>query len=182
MTMIPYTHMYYQFYLQDTINYNLKAVTQERFDNGPEETFIDFRKDPNGELKIKVRDLRKNKMFDFMNYRVKKHDKKHPNILRIFVDTVSRNDFQRKFKKTAKFLKEYNFVNKEKYRAYQFFRFHSIQDFTFPNLFASSYGRNFKQWNKHKLKRIQTHAAEKGYVTGLSSDCCVVAETETKSK
>ena len=70
--------------------------------NGDEEVYVDFREDPKGKLVLKVRDLIKKD--PNVRERVKKLDKQHFNILHLFVDTVSRNNFFRKYKKTTKFL------------------------------------------------------------------------------
>ena len=83
---------------------------------------------------IKVRDLIKGNKT--MEERVKPLDKDHLNILHIFIDTVSRNNFFRKYKKTAKFLSENYHAEKKKKRVYEFHRVHSIRGYTFPNLFA----------------------------------------------
>ena len=92
------------------------------------EVFYDFRKDPvEGEMVIKLKDLSK-------KYKFENIDNEHPNILNIFIDTVSRQRFHRRYKKVSKFLKKYHFSENKKLRVYEFFRLHSQRGFTAPNL------------------------------------------------
>lgn len=170
----------HQYRLQETMNTEMKEVTPEEMENGKNEAFIDFREKEEGELVIKLKDLTKTDTK--VKEEVKDLDDDNLNILRIFIDTVSRNNFHRKYKETSKFLKKYHFLNKKDKRVYEFFRFHAIRGWTFPNLLASSYGREYEGWSEYNLTRIHTYARRKGYITGLSSDCCVIAETETKGK
>ena len=176
----PYKTIYQQYSLQKAINEGIKEATPEQVQNGKEELFIDFRKSAEGELITKVRDLTKSSKL--IGLQVKPSDKEHPNILRIFIDTISRNNFHRKYKETSKFLVKYHYQKSEKLRVYEFFKMHAIQGWTFPNLFASSYGHTFDGWKAYNLKRIQSYARSAGYITGMTSDCCVIAETESKGK
>lgn len=160
---------------------NIMGVTQKDIDNGYEEVYVDFRKKKEGEVILKVRNLieRNPKIRE----RVKKLDDDHYNILHLFVDTVSRNNFFRKYKKTTKFLQEYYHTNGKSKRVYEFFRFHSIRGYTFPNLFASTYGLSYDDsWSEEHLKRIDHYAKEAGYIVGMTSDCCTYPESEVKCK
>lgn len=160
---------------------NIKGVKAEEIDSGKEEIYVDFRNKTSGELIIKVRNLIKgNKQ---MEERVKLLDKDHLNILHIFVDTVSRNNFFRKYKKTSKFLQENYHSEKKKKRVYEFHRLHSIRGYTFPNLFASTYGMAYDDsWSNDHLKRIDSYAKDAGYIVGMTSDCCTYPESEVKCK
>jgi hypothetical protein len=115
--------------------------------------------------------------------RVKALDDDHYNILHIFIDTVSRNNFFRKYKKTTKFLQEHYHTKGKSKRVYEFFRMHSIRGYTFPNLFASTYGIAYADsWSKEHLKRIDHYAKDAGYIVGMTSDCCTYPESEVKYK
>jgi hypothetical protein len=59
---------------------------------------------------------------------------------------------------------------------------HSIKAQTFPNLFASTYGTQYKMWSQLFMKRVSSYARDQGYVTGLASDGCFYSEFEVKSK
>lgn len=158
---------------------NLKEVSDEEMKKGEREVFIDFRKNDQGRLKIKVKNLLERN--STVKARVKPVDKDHLNVLNIFIDTLSRNNFHRKYKRTKKFLKKYHFKKKKNKRVYEFFRLHSIRGYTFPNLFASTYGLRNENWSDEHAKRIESYAQEKGYITGITSDCCVYPESESKS-
>ena len=158
-----------QKYLMD----NMESVTPLEMERGPLEVFIDFRKRSAGELKIKLKKL------DFSNRetKVENHDLDHPNILRIFIDTVSRPRFIRRYANTKAFFKKFHFSKNKKLRSYEFFRFHSLRGYTYPNLISSTYG-NFRDHQKVQMKRVEQFAREKGYVTGLASDLCSLIENE----
>jgi hypothetical protein len=158
---------------------NLKGVSEKEMNEGDEEIFVDFRNKQTGQINIKLKNLmeRDNEVKE----RVKPWDKDHYNILHIFVDTVSRNNFYRKYKKTTKLLQEYYHAEKKSKRVYEFHRLHSIRGYTFPNLFASTYGLSYDDsWSKTHLKRIDHYAKDAGYIVGMSSDCCTYPESEVK--
>lgn len=157
------------------------GVTEEQMENGNEEVYVDFRTKSQGEVILKVRNLIDKD--EELKKRVKKLDKDHLNILHIFIDTVSRNNFYRKYKKTTKFLQDYYHTKGKSKRVYEFFRMHSIRGYTFPNLFASTYGISYNDsWSKEHLKRIDHYAKDAGYVVGMTSDCCTYPESEVKCK
>lgn len=157
----------------------LKQATPDDLESGHREFFIDFReKEP--KPVIKVRNMLKNDP-DLKN-RVKKVDKDHLNILNIFIDTVSRNNWHRKYHKTNEFLRKYHYLKKENKRVYEYFRMHSIRGYTFPNLFASTYGVQYSHWHDNHLTRISSYAKKAGYITGITSDCCTYSEVEVKCK
>ena len=140
--MDPEDKKYYR-KVQRILMTNLVSVTPVEMENGPLEAFIDFRKKSAGEVKIKLKKLD----FSKREIKVENHDLEHPNILRIFVDTVSRPRFIRRFKHTKAFFKKFHFSKNKKLRSYEFFRFHSLRGYTYPNLIASTYG-NFRDHKK----------------------------------
>lgn len=182
------------FQLQKEVVNNTKSVTEEEMENGPREIFIDFRNNEKGgkrkhrrrmrgrgvqqegEVIIKLKDMKK--INEKVKERVKLTDKDHPNVLLIFLDTVSRQNFHRKYKKSTEFLRERHYSKKGKSRVYEFFRLHSIQPYTTPNLVASSYGTVEDVVKKHdkKLKKITQYYKEAGYITGFGGDLCSYIE------
>ena len=168
-----------QYKLQEYVVKNFKEETEESMETGPREVFIDFRTNPEGEIKLKLKNL-KNDQNPEIQKRVKPVDSEHQNILLIFIDTVSRPNFFRKYKKTVEFLRRYNFSLKQKLRAFEYFRLHSIRGYTFPNLFASTYGAPYSISFDvdHHVKRIESYAKEEGYITGYTSDACTYTECE----
>jgi hypothetical protein len=74
---------------------HIRGVTEQELKTGNEEVFIDFREKKTGEIVIKLRNLIEKDAA--VKNRVKDLDKDHLNILHIFIDTVSRNNFFRKY-------------------------------------------------------------------------------------
>lgn len=146
------------------------GVTEEEMKNGEQEVFVDFRKKKEGEILIKLKDLsHKRKLLP--------EDNDNLSILRIFVDTISINRFYRRFPKTRKFLEQY-IPSKNKNKAiYEFFRLHSIKGFTAPNLVASVYGFGDV---KKRMRRIDSYASKRGYITGMTRDICNYNEVGAK--
>jgi hypothetical protein len=132
-----------QYELQLAVMRDLKEAKEEDIENGDREFFLDFRK-PEVDYHIRVRNIIKKD--PNLQKRVLKVDKDHLNIMEIFIDTVSRANWHRKYHKTNEFLRQYHYLEKKNKRVYEFFRMHSIRGYTFPNLFASTYGVEYKYW------------------------------------
>lgn len=179
VTDLDYETINQQYELQMSVMDGLEQVDEEEVKSGEREFFIDFRGKEPKEI-IKVRNLLESNVE--RREKVKKVDKNHLNILNIFVDTVSRQNWHRKYHKTNEFLRKYHYSKKRNKRVYEFFRFHSIKGYTFPNLFASTYGVEYSHWNDNHLKRLSTYAKKAGYITGITSDCCTYSEVEVKCK
>ena len=140
----------------------IKGVTPEEMETGNEEVFVDFRKNKNGEIVIKLKDISASKT-------ILDEDENYTSILRIFVDTISRPRFYRRFPKTKDFLRQFAPSKGKSKSIYEFFRLHSIKGFTAPNLVGSLYGFGGV---KHMMKRIDSYADQRGYVTGMARDIC----------
>lgn len=131
------------------------------------EVFLDLREKNRASLNITLKDYRLlHPGTEFLPV-----DDEHLNILVIFMDTISRQRFHRKFKRMKKFLSSFHYSKQREKRIYEFFRYHSINGTTVPNMMAAIYG-NYEDEFKKPLKRIDTFAREKGYVTGVSNDYC----------
>lgn len=157
-------------------NSSLTPATEEEFENGDHELFLDFRENPEGEVKVKFRNkLEKDQE---LKDRVKESDKENPNVIHLFLDTVSRQEFYRKYKKTVDFLeKRHNSKNKtERVSSFEFTKFHSIKPFTSANLFPSTYGFSEDFSNLNHSKSIANYFKEKGYINGFSTDSCIFSE------
>ena len=174
-----YQERYRQFKLQAETMKGLRASSQKEIDNGPREAFIDFRGEK-PEAVIKVRNLLKVK--PSLKKRVKNIDEEHLNVMHIFLDTVGRSNFHRKYANTLKFLKKYHYLNKKKTRVYEFFRLHSIRGYTFPNLFGSLYGAAYDRWRDKHITSLYSYHKQKGYITAVSSDTCINSIAQVKSK
>lgn len=180
ISQYSYSGKYNGFHAVRTTMVDLRTATVEELENGKNELFLDFRKNSQGELKLKLRNLIKSDKK--IAERVKNEEKKFPNVAYIFIDTVSRQEFWRKYKKTARFLEKFHHKKNKKLRAYEFTKLHSIRPYTFPNLFASNYGLDRKHIKKSFLNRIESYFKKNGYITGFSSDSCFMAEDNVRCK
>jgi hypothetical protein len=158
------------FLMKDAVVNGRQPATKEEVENGDLEVFIDFRGKKPKPI-IKVRNLIEKD--EKIKQRVKKVDKDNLNVLHIFLDTVGRQQFFRKYPKTIEFLRKYHYLKKRNKRVYEFFRLHSIKGYTFPNLFASNYGAKLQPYPTYDhLTSLFSYHKRKGYITGVSSDMC----------
>ena len=88
---------------------SLKPISVEEIDSVPEEFMIDFSdvKKPRAIYKVKNIMLRNENRRE----EIQESDPEHLNVLRIFMDTVSRTQFHRKYKHTIEYLKKYDYAN-----------------------------------------------------------------------
>ena len=157
-----------------------KTISEEEILKSDREIFFDYRFDKiEGTTIIKLRDLSKTEKYKdhFLP-----HDKEYPNMLNIFLDTVSRARFHRNLHKVAEFLKKYHFSFKKNKLVYEFFRLHSNRGYTSPNLMGQTYGEYDHAYDLNVLKRIEHYAHEEGYITGITMDFCEANEVDRKSK
>ena len=177
---MTYDERYNQYKIQIKMHEQFRSETPESMLKNDREIFIDFRNNPEGELIFKIKNMKERSQE--VKRRVKPLDDDNLNVLMIFIDTLSRNNFHRKYRHTKKVLEKYNFKNKASSRLYEFFRLHSIKSYTFPNLAASSYGIEASDLSQHR-KRINRYAEEQGYITAFGADFCAYCEAEvSKSK
>ena len=179
ITKMTYNEKYNQYKMQKKMYEGFQSETGESMEKNDREIFIDFRTKPAGEFKIKIKNLKERD--EKVKERVKPWDDKHLNVLRIFIDTLSRANFHRKYRYTKKFLNKYNFKNQASSRLYEYFRLHSVKSYTYPNLVASSYGIPGSGYDGPR-KRVSTYARESGYITGYSSDYCSICEGDANKR
>ena len=171
--------LYHQYLLRDQIRKEYQQESPDSMSKSQREAFLDFRSNPYGELIVEPKDIRI--LNSNRKEQIKPLDAEHKNVLMIFIDTVSRQNFFRKYKKTTEFLRYYNSRLQKNLRAYEYFRLHSIRSYTFPNIFASTYGISYQDSFKDlRRKRIDSYAKEVGYVTGYSGDFCGYSESEIR--
>ena len=106
------------------------------------------------------------------------------NIFIIFVDSVSRGNSVRKFKKTLSIFEKfmpyeggyYSKFPEEHFHSFQFFKYHSFKDHTNGNFPLIFFGRTREEKN---LILLTKYFKENGYVTMYSSDNCQKDNTRT---
>lgn len=144
---------------------------------------MDFRGEDKkfGRLKIKVKDRRA--QYPDLSKKLKDiniEDSKY-NVLNVFVDTISRGRFYRRFPQMIQFLTNLKNKKNSPARVNEFIQFHSLRGYTFANLISSTYGLNVDKWKKgiyNSQKRIEHFASDQGYITGMSSDICQISEQD----
>ena len=96
----------------------------------------------------------------------------YKNILIIFLDTLSRAHFYRKFPKTIKFFNQFSRYErnytKKNITIFEFLKYHSLKDYTDPNLKAAYYG------SKNDCKGIHfvNYFKSNGYIVGRVNTFC----------
>ena len=97
---------------------------------------------------------------------------KYKNIIILFLDTLSRAHFHRKFIKTINFLDQFSKYEpnpcKKNMTVFQFFKYHSINSFTDPNIKAAYYGAKSKGKGIH----FANYFKKKGYIIGRVNTFC----------
>lgn len=97
------------------------------------------------------------------------------NVLIIFIDAASRVHFKKMMPKTFDYLNSYYKNKTSHFSTYQFFKFHSLEDYSNPNLIPFYNGIAEKDNNYERVQNSEnfmTKYAKKGYVTGSSLDMC----------
>jgi hypothetical protein len=113
-------YLYGLFFFQDLQYKYARGVSEEEMHAGPEEVYIDLNRGEQGEYIIKVRDLTKTK--PEVAERVKPVTEEFQNYIHLFIDTVSRNRFFRRYPKTVKWLQKHWHEKGEKKRVYELLR------------------------------------------------------------
>ena len=96
----------------------------------------------------------------------------YKNVLVFFLDTVSRSHFMRKFPKTMKYLNDFSKYetnsSTKNMTVFQFFKYHSLDSYTDPNLKAIYYGATLRGNGTH----FGNYFKENGFITGRANSYC----------
>jgi hypothetical protein len=125
--------------------------------------------DKGGKITINIE---KNETLIEERRKLKNNNSIYKNVLVMFIDTLSRPHFFRKFPKTAKFLKQFspyeeNF-SKKNMTVFEYFKFHSLTPWTEPNLKAAYYGAKIDGNGTH----FANYFKENGYILGRINAFC----------
>lgn len=153
----------------------MSVVNRKEINSIPNEAFVDFGEDPKGRSIIKAKSVFKK--HPNREKESKPVDEDHPNVLTIFIDTVSRERIWRKYPRLTQFLA--NAKNDPNFPAkvYEYKNLFSIGGWTSANTVASIYGMNrygnLKEGTMSlNSKSIYSIARENGYITGFTTDLC----------
>ena len=165
--------------LSNLIDMESETVSQELKDNV--ETVVDFRTTPvevrqNVKKNVKVAEER-TKKFEEYDKNAKEEEKVlAKNVIYIFIDSLSRDNFRRKLKNTKKWLDE-RYENFESYaRSYQFLRYHGLAAWTLANMVPVNFGVNWlhikNNENQKTPQNFLKYYKDRGYVTGQTHNYC----------
>ena len=135
------------------------------------EITLHFNEKKEGEIKININ---RNKTLIEERRKIKS-ELKFNNILMIFIDSLSRQEFFRSFKKTSSLLNKLYNKNEEekklKISSYQFLKYHSFNGFTEINIIPMFYNNELN--NNKDGKSIIKSLKEKGFITCQTGNQCV---------
>ena len=95
------------------------------------------------------------------------------NVFILYIDSISRNLFLRKFHKLAKLIEQYMPYNKDEkekpFNSFQFLKFNTLMSLTFPNIKAMFYGVSLDNPNGVNVLK---YYKQQGFVTGHTGTTC----------
>ena len=165
---------------KNLVDLNNKEILDKYFKEKIPEIEIDFTNNEQGEMII---NLHFNKsLSEERKLLEKKANPYADNILLIYIDSVSRANSIRQLKKTLKFIAKFMSYKggynekypSENFHSFQFFKYHSFQDFTEGNYPYIFYGKKKKSKN---MTLIAKYLKEIGYVTCYVHDSCRIDNT-----
>ena len=175
-------HPLRNYFFKNLVDMDNKEILEKYYKNIMPEIVIDFSNNSYGDMKINVnfnktlseeRKLLENKTLPYSE-----------NILILFIDSVSRVNSIRKFKKTLNFFEKFmsyegGFNDKyitENYHSFQLFKFYSFEQQTSVNWPFLFYGQKKEVENKILMTK---YFKENGYVTSNVNDFCDKENTRT---
>ena len=149
-------------------------IDMDKFDNlknvKKPEVILDFSEDKNGVININIEkdnDLAEDRKKLGLRYK-----SKFDNILFIFIDSLSREHFQRKLKKTTRFIEQFmKNENDMNYKSYQFMKYTTFDAFTQMSAQPMFYGEKMDPQTSNGTFIIK-YMKERGFITGQSINLC----------
>ena len=151
-------------------------IDMDKYDNlkngKKPEVILDFSEDKNGVININIE--KNNNLAEERKKLGFKNKSKFDNILFIFIDSLSREHFQRKLKKTTRFIEQFmkkendNYMN---YKSYQFMKYTTFDAFTQMSAQPMFYGEKMDPKTSNGTFIIK-YMKERGYITGQSINLC----------
>lgn len=154
-------------FFQDTILDKMIPVQENEIDKSEYELFLNQEKH---EIFIK---LNRNESLIERSKQKTNERENNPlakNVLSLFIDSISRQHFRRKLKKTLEWIEGFYDNKTSDFESYQFFKFHASGSHTTPNMMRAFYGTTYKKADKSiPLTEIYKN---QGFITGKSSTFC----------
>jgi hypothetical protein len=133
------------------------------------EIIIDFNKDkPDVEFRVKKDEALVNKRKKMMDSFKSKPISK--NVIFLFIDSLSRDNFNRKLKKTKAWLEKYYRNTESEAQVFQFFKFHALASWTIINMIPAHFGVDWH--HKGTPNSMIKHYKDRGFITGQSHTYC----------
>jgi Protein of unknown function (DUF229) len=159
--------------LQEEVMKQIKVVDPSRVQQSESEVYLDL---STGEPTIKIDVKYRQAVVDQAKaMRAKEPGLARPNVLVLTIDSLSRQHFFRKMKKSAAYFDERHFKSKDKLHGYQFFRYHALADHAEPNLLALRYDDVVDSEHDPKT-RIENYFKDQGWITSSTSAKCEIEE------
>ena len=134
------------------------------------EVILDFSEDKNGVININIE--KDEEMAEERKKLGLKNKSKFDNILFIFIDSLSREHFKRKLKKTTRFIEQFmKKENENNYKSYQFMKYTAFDAFTQMSAQPMFYGEKMDPKTSNGTFIVK-YMKERGYVTGQSINLC----------
>ncbi len=163
--------------------YVIKNIRTEKIEGINDQVSIKFKNDKgNFEINLKYNKT----LVAEKRFLAKKFPVKYENIFIVYIDSLSRNHFMRKLKKTGKLIEylirnrnsKFNNKKYDKYKleqkvnAFQFFKYISFIGYTKGNYLPMFYGSNSADLKKNKYKNFLELAAKRGFITARTNGWC----------
>ena len=163
-------------FLSNLVDMDNKQILDKYFKNKIPEVVVDFAGGTQGKIEINVH-------YDKNLSKKRKHLEKNSeplanNVLVIFIDSVSRQNAIREFKKTLEFFKKFmpykggkneRYPN-ENYHSFEFLKYHAFRGYTAINYPLLFYGQNRGIKEKYLINK---YFKKNGYITSLANDICL---------
>ena len=109
---------------QEFIYKQWKEVPAEAIEDSDDEIFVDLRKSRYGVPVIRLKSLERTNQERFKQ--IQPVDDEHLNVLNLFIDTISKERFYRRFRYTAQFLHDLKHDPENEIEMYEFHKFHTV--------------------------------------------------------
>ena len=154
----------------------LKNIIMENDDTNPVNNEVYLTKDEKN-IKVNMQILKDENLVNERAKNVKKNNNNNleiNNILLIYIDSLSRQHFHRKFSDVTYFLESCSSKKNDYYESFEFFKYHTFQNLKIKNSAQSIfYGSNsLNNNNDKKAIHILTHLKKNGFITAQSANIC----------
>ena len=160
---------------QERINHNMIKMDLYNKENYPDEPYpeVELFFDENNYGRIKINVTRDEKLSKERKEISKDKHSLFNNVLIIYIDAISRNQFQRKFHKLSKYIEQYmpynTNENEKSYSSFQFMKYNTLKGLTLPNIKSMFYGVGLDESDGINVVKFFKN---QGYVTGHTGTTC----------